>query len=250
MMMFDFNANTMAERISELENAKVSARRGAPQLVGDMRECFADDLRVLDLHTGKKVCAGAAEFLTYYQTIWAGNTDSGGGGGGGAAGAVAAGAGGRPKRVDLMKRVYMQRHDCKRASDTTTFALDFKRYARGSRGPDGADGAGGGAKAFWEYLGIDSSGPHQDVVFLYMALRNKVQVVYVAPDSDGLGTDDGLKLASDRFQQSAVFRDAKEFATHLSDSSMGDLDVHFNDYHHIEEVNFETIMAKTMAAGK
>lgn len=92
------------------------------------------------------------------------------------------------KVVELHKRVYMQRQHCKKDSETSTFALDFKKYKRIKDCP----------KQFWDVLGFPSSGLETsscDLVFLFVALKNRIQTIYVAIDGTGLGADQKLTEA-------------------------------------------------------
>eukprot|EP00750_Incisomonas_marina_P017146 INCI19902.1.p1 GENE.INCI19902.1~~INCI19902.1.p1 ORF type:complete len:688 (-),score=112.94 INCI19902.1:39-2102(-) len=230
--LFDFNANIIAERVAELENAKVSPRRTAVDVLDDIKQCFADDVRVLSLSTGQQMCS-REEFFALYVKHWStGSSEAGGA---------------KPKRMDLQKRVFMQRQNCQRASTTTTFALDFKRYFWHGQGTSSVP------TPFWAHKLLSTptaplastspSASFTDVAFLFMALRNKIHCVYIAPDPTGIGADQTLKLDSPRFKESTIFQEALQYATNLSDSSLGDLDVHFHDYHSIEEVNIASIMA-------
>ena len=227
--LFDFNANIIAERIAELENSKCSARRTPSVILQDVSQCLHDDVKVSNLLSGDVVCS-RSEFLAAYASLWSP--------------ASANDPQSPPKRMELQKRVYMQRRGVQKASQTTTLSLDFKRYITSVKPETDS------ATPFWQQLGIGAATKTaaQDLVFLFVAIKNQIVLIYVAVDGEGLGADEKLSLQSTKFGESAIFKAAKDIAEKLTDQEMGPLDVHFNDYHSIEEVNFESIMKK-MAGG-
>ena len=213
--MFDFNANIIAERITEVENSRFSARRTVNAVMTDFQQCFSEDVRVVDLLSGENL-ATSKEFFAAFQQFFKkaeGQTQA--------------------ARVKVFKRVYMQRRNCNRASATATFALDFKQYA-----PEAAQ--------VWASLGQQHDGATEalDLACLFVAIKNKIQIVFVAIDSDGLGADESATLETSSFSTSPTLVKAQQIAANLSDESMGDLDTHFNNYHSIEEVTPESLLAK------
>lgn len=194
------NANSIAERVSELEQSlcKVMAKEKSKSMATTwMMECFSDQLQVSHLMTGKSLMSGHKALQRKYEE-------------------AAASQSADLCDVKVFKRVFVQFGAGGYGS--VSFSIDFKHYK------------GKAAQKRLSHTGSEFE------ICAVMSLRNKICFMAVAADEEGLGPEELIGMET--VKKSCIWDKVVELVKNMSptEADANNAEFHFNQYHKIKTI--------------